>query len=140
MFKPTFNKKKAYIDLSGVKKTPITFDTREGNFSCPSCSAWLSEAVKVHNNDFCPRCGHHFAVGAWERIYSVCDENLSKSGMPRLSSVNPLGFPDYEEKLDKAKEETVLSGAIVTGRASIGEIELVGAALFRPRGVQQSTP
>jgi len=129
MFKPTFSKKKAYIDLSGVKKTPSTFDTREGNFSCPACSAWLSEAVKVQNNDFCPRCGHHFAVGAWERIFAVCDEHSFQEWDAQLSSVNPLGFPDYDEKLAKAREETVLAEAVVTGKARIGEIEVVIGAM-----------
>ena len=129
MFKPTFNKKKAYIDLSGIKKPAVTFDTREGNFSCPSCSAWLSEADKVQNNDFCPRCGHHFAVGAWERIMAVCDENSFQEWDAQLSSVNPLGFPDYEEKLVKAREETVLAEAVVTGKASIGGREIMIGAM-----------
>lgn len=129
MFKPAFNKKKAYIDLSGVKKPSSTFDTRAGNFPCPSCSAWLSEADKVQYNDFCPRCGHHFAVGAWERILAVCDENSFREWDAQLYSRNPLGFPDYEEKLSKAREETLLSEAVVTGRASIGGIGVMIGAM-----------
>jgi acetyl-CoA carboxylase carboxyl transferase subunit beta len=128
MFKPAFNKKKTYIDLSGVKKSP-PFDTREGNFSCPACSAWISEAEKIQNNDLCPRCSHHFSVTAWERIYSLCDEDSFDEWDANLISYNPLGFPDYEEKLDKAREETRLPEAIITGRSKIGGVDVMVAAM-----------
>lgn len=129
MFKPTLGKKRTYIDLSGVKKPPVTFETREGNFPCPACSVWLSEAEKIQNNDFCPRCGHHFAVGAWERIYAVCDENSFEEWDAGLSSLNPLDFPDYSEKLAKAREETVLMEAVVTGKGSIGDHPIIIGAM-----------
>ncbi|MEA4923848.1 MAG: acetyl-CoA carboxylase, carboxyltransferase subunit beta [Syntrophomonadaceae bacterium] len=115
-----FNKKKAYIDLSGVKKNLHAFDAREGNFSCPACSAWISEAEKLQNNDCCPRCSHHFSVGAWERIYSLCDEDSFEEWDARLTSVNPLDFPNYAEKIAGAQENTLMQEAIITGRASIG--------------------
>jgi len=124
-----FNKKKAYIDLSSVKKNQLTFDTREGNFSCPACSAWISETEKIQNNDFCPRCSHHFPITAWERIYSICDKNTFEEWDTNLSSLNPLDFPDYAEKLDIAKEETVLPEAIITGRGSIGGSKVVIGAM-----------
>jgi len=129
MFKPSFKPKKTYIDLSGVKKTPVTFDTREGNFPCPACSVWLSEAEKIQNNDFCPRCGHHFTVGALERIYGVCDENSFSEWDVGLSSLNPLDFPDYAEKLAIAREETILMEAVVTGSAAIGGHKIVIGAM-----------
>ena len=129
MFKPAFNKKKSYIDISGARKNRLLFDDREGNFSCPSCSAWLSEAQKIQNNDFCPRCSHHFPISAWERIYATCDDNSFEEWDADLSSVNPLGFPDYDDKLARAKEETILNEAIVTGRAAIGGFEVAMAAM-----------
>lgn len=125
MFKSGFNKKRAYIDLSGVKKNPPVFDAREGNFSCPACSAWISEAEKIQNNDFCPRCSHYFSVGAWERIYSICDEDSFEEWDASLTSVNPLDFPDYAEKLISAQEDTLMQEAIITGRASIGGFDAV---------------
>jgi acetyl-CoA carboxylase carboxyl transferase subunit beta len=129
MFKPTFNKKKTYIDLSPGKKTPITFETREGNFPCPACSVLLSEEEKIQNNDFCPRCGHHFAVGAWERIYAVCDENSFEEWDVGLSSLNPLDFPDYDEKLASAREQTLLMEAVVTGHGTIAGYPIVIGAM-----------
>jgi acetyl-CoA carboxylase, carboxyl transferase, beta subunit len=115
-----FNKKKAYIDLSGVKKNLHTFDAREGNFSCPACSAWISEAEKLQNNDSCPRCSYHFSVGAWERIYSICDEGSFEEWDAGLTSVNPLDFPDYAEKITNAQENTLMREAILTGKVQIG--------------------
>jgi len=129
MFKPGISKKKSYIDLSSVKKSPLTFDTREGNFSCPNCSAWISEAQKIQNNDFCPRCSHHFAVTAWERIYSLCDQDTFEEWDARLSSQNPLDFPDYENKLKAAQDETLLLEGVITGQCQIGEWDVVLAAM-----------
>lgn len=129
MFKPGFNKKKAYIDLSGIKKTRSGFDAGEGNFCCPACSAWISEAEKIQNNDFCPRCSHHFSVAAWERIFSLCDEDTFEEWDADLSSLNPLDFPDYSEKLAGAREQTLMQEAVITGRAAIGGFDTVLAAM-----------
>ncbi|MDD3364511.1 MAG: acetyl-CoA carboxylase, carboxyltransferase subunit beta [Syntrophomonas sp.] len=123
-----FNKKRGYIDLSNAKKNQAALDS-EGNFSCPSCSAWISEAQKIQNNDFCPRCSYHFAVSAWERIHAICDENSFEEWDANVSSVNPLEFPGYEEKLAKAQEETGLIEGIVTGRGSIGGFDVVIGAM-----------
>ena len=129
MFKPAPNKKKTYIDLSGIKKTPSTIEDREGNFSCPSCSAWISEAEKIQNNDFCPRCSYHFSITAWERIYSLCDQDSFEEWDAGLTSLNPLEFPDYEEKLAMAKEQTRLEEGVITGQAKIGDWDVVLAAM-----------
>ncbi len=125
MFKTAFNKKKGYIDISGAKKNQPSFYSREGNFSCPSCSAWISETEKIQNNYFCPRCSYYFSINAWERVYSICDENTFEEWDAKLSSLNPLGFPEYEEKMDKSKEETLLTEGIITGQASIGGFGVV---------------
>ena len=129
MFNPGFSKKKSYIDLSGIKKDPQRLEVGEDNFSCPACSAWISETEKTRNNDFCPRCSHYFAIPAWERIYSLCDEGSFVEWDESLASYNPLGFPDYDEKLEAAREETRLPDAIVTGRGAIGRMEVVIAAM-----------
>lgn len=129
MFKPPFKTKKAYIDLSGIAKSPLSLDSREGNFPCPACSAWISEAEIIKNNDFCPRCSHHFVVTAWERLYSLCDEDTFAEWDQGLASCNPLDFPDYDVKLEKAREETRQPEAIITGQAFIGGHECVVGAM-----------
>lgn len=128
MFKPAFTKK-TFIDLSNIKKEPLVLTGREGNFSCPTCSAWISEAEIVQNNDFCPRCKHYFAVTAWERIYSICDEDTFVEWDENLTSYNPLDFPGYDEKLAAAQEETRLLEAIITGTTSIEGIKVIMAAM-----------
>lgn len=129
MFKPTFKPRKAYIDLSGISKSPLSLDSREGNFPCPTCSTWLSEAEIIKNNDFCPRCARHFAVTAWERIYSLCDEGTFEEWDSGLTSGNPLQFPDYDAKIQRASEDTHLPEAIITGKGIIGGMECVVGAM-----------
>jgi acetyl-CoA carboxylase carboxyl transferase subunit beta len=121
-------KKKSYIDLSSARKNQAALEN-EGSFSCPGCKALVSEAQKIQNNDFCPRCSYHFAVSAWDRIHAICDENSFEEWNANLSPLNPLGFPDYEEKLAKAQEETALIEGIVTGRGSIGGYDVVIGAM-----------
>jgi acetyl-CoA carboxylase carboxyl transferase subunit beta len=116
--------KKNYIDLSKSRKLKT-----EGNFTCPKCSAWISEDEKIQNNDFCPRCSYYFAVSAWERILSICDEDSYEEWDANLNSLNPLEFPDYEERVVNAQEETGLIEGIVTGRGKIGGFPAVVAAM-----------
>ncbi len=129
MFRPNFKQKKAYIDLSGINRSPLTLDSREGNFPCPACSALISETEILENNDFCPRCFHHFAVTARERIYSLCDDGTFEEWDIDLTSVNPLAFPDYDDKIQRAREETHLPEAIITGKGSIGGTQCVIGAM-----------
>jgi acetyl-CoA carboxylase carboxyl transferase subunit beta len=46
-----------------------------------------------------------------------------------MTSENPLGFPDYLEKLEKDREKTNLSEAIVTGEGDIEGIKVVVAVM-----------
>lgn len=86
---------------------------------CPSCKAPLAEQELIQNYRVCPRCQHHLSLGAWERISLLADEETFREFNGELSSYNRLQFPDYDEKLERARRESGLSEAIVTGTAYI---------------------
>ncbi|HLE99367.1 MAG TPA: acetyl-CoA carboxylase carboxyltransferase subunit beta, partial [Gaiellaceae bacterium] len=72
----------------------------------------------------CPQCGHHFAVGARERIEQLADPDSFVEEAEDLRSADVLEFFDlrpYTERLAEAEVETGLGDAMIVGRASIEE-------------------
>lgn len=71
--------------------------------SCPACRHILFSSELYQNNSTCPKCGHLFRMNARRRIELVADEGSFAEHDSGLQSVNRLEFPDYEQKLKKAK-------------------------------------
>lgn len=71
----------------------------------------------------CPKCGHHFAMGANERISTLVDEGTFKETDAAMSAVDPLGFKGvatYEDRLKTYREKTGLIDAVITGSGDMG--------------------
>ncbi|MBI2302582.1 MAG: acetyl-CoA carboxylase, carboxyltransferase subunit beta [Armatimonadetes bacterium] len=68
----------------------------------------------------CPRCNYHQRLRAGERIAMLVDEGSFREFGAEFVSADPLGFPDYADKLRGAAERTGLPEAIVTGEALLG--------------------
>ena len=67
----------------------------------------------------CPRCGGYFRVHARRRIELIADSGSFQELDEHMPTVNPLSFPDYEEKLDEQRRRTGLDEAVVTGICTI---------------------
>ncbi len=98
---------------------------------CPACkhvhiSRDLSQKMKV-----CDRCGHHFSLPASQRLRQIIDHNTFQEWDGELTSLDPLEFPGYAEKLDQVREKSGLSEAVITGRGEI-EGQLVGIGIMAP--------
>src|SRR5699024_10703984 len=52
-------------------------------------------------------------------IDSLFDENTFQEWDKQLISINPLGFPEYENKLEKDREKTGINEAVVPGKGLI---------------------
>jgi acetyl-CoA carboxylase carboxyl transferase subunit beta len=96
---------------------------------CPSCRGPVSVEELEKSLFVCPACGHHFRIGAVERIRMIADEDSFDEIDAELESANPIGFPGYEAKVQEAKKKTGLSEAVVTGVCRIGGIEAVLAVM-----------
>ena len=94
---------------------------------CNFCkAAILAEEVR-QNNYICPECHGYFRMHANRRIEMIADEGSFKEWDEKLSTVNPLGYKGYEEKIDSLQEKTGLNEAIVIGKARIhGEETVLG--------------
>jgi len=102
---------------------------------CDSCKHIIYEGELVANGRVCRHCGHHLAVSAPERIESLVDEGSFVEMDANLSPADPLSFSaakPYLSSLEKAREQSGLPEAVVTGRARIdGRPVVIGAMDFR---------
>ena len=87
---------------------------------CRKCGRETPEDVLKSNWWICPGCGGYFRMSARERIRLVIDEGSLRELDPAIEGGNPLAFPDYIEKLDKARDASGERDAVITGTGEIG--------------------
>jgi acetyl-CoA carboxylase carboxyl transferase subunit beta len=86
---------------------------------CVGCSAILYNKELDKNQKVCPRCGYHYQISALERLYLTIDSGTFKEYDENISSLNPLEFPEYENKIKRGQEKTRMIDAVVTGLGKI---------------------
>lgn len=94
---------------------------------CKKCGNDIADYILRDNGRVCPSCGNYFRLNARERIALVTDKRTFREHDASLKSENIIGFPEYDEKLERAVTSTGERDAVVTGRAKIGG---VSTALF----------
>ncbi|HUO57878.1 MAG TPA: acetyl-CoA carboxylase, carboxyltransferase subunit beta [bacterium] len=86
---------------------------------CKGCSAILYNKELDKNFKVCPKCGYHYQLSSLERLYLTVDSGTFQEFDEQLVPQNPLGFPEYEEKVKKGQEKTKMPEAVVTGLGQI---------------------
>ncbi len=87
---------------------------------CPKCGEAVERGALVRSLYVCPMCGHHYPVGAYYRLSFILDAGSFREVGERISTGDPLDFPEYAAKLEKAQRRTGLSEAAVTAVGAIG--------------------
>jgi acetyl-CoA carboxylase carboxyl transferase subunit beta len=104
---------------------------------CPKCGEVLYRRDLAANLDVCTRCGHHFRMGAYDRIATIADGDFSEIGNEIVSN-DPLAWTDkktYPAKLHADRERSGLSESVVCGFATIGGFPVAMAVMdFHFRG------
>lgn len=95
--------------------------------NCPSCRAMLAQDDLPASCYVCPKCGHHLRLGARKRLALICDPDSFQEMDAGLAGGNPLDFPDYADKLDKARKASGEAEGVITG---IGKVDGISTALF----------
>ena len=107
--------KKPAIKAEAGKKREIP----RGLFQkCPGCSEVVPEIELAQNQRVCPRCDHHFAEPAKERIQNLLDPETFVEMDANLKSVDVLrfqGMATYKDRLKKYQESTGLFDAVTSG-------------------------
>jgi acetyl-CoA carboxylase carboxyl transferase subunit beta len=86
---------------------------------CPDCGELIHTLDLKQNHQICTHCGHHFIMGAYDRIDLLVDPGSFEETHPGLHSGNPLGFDKYPDKIAVLREKTKLNEAVVTGRGTV---------------------
>ena len=90
---------------------------------CPSCGEMIHNLELVQNLRVCPKCDHHFTVGAHERIGQLLDEGTfveHDAGMKSVDILKFTGQASYTDRLRSYQKKTGLKDAVITG---LGKIE-----------------
>ncbi len=112
-------KKKKYIYVKKANEPIYEPQAPEGKFiKCPNCkkTAYF-ELFGIEN--ICPKCNGLLRLTAYNRIKITVDEGTFVQFDENMNSLNPIKYPDYEEKIKSLQNKTNLKDAIITGEAYI---------------------
>ncbi len=101
---------------------------------CEGCRNIVWKKDLEANLNVCPRCHHHYRIGARQRLEVLFDDGDYTEHDADLASSDPLKFVDtrsYEERLRKAEKLTGMKDAILLGEGKLaGRPVQVGAMEF----------
>ena len=112
--------KKSKLGTAKAKKRDIP----EGIWTkCPKCASMIFDKELDANLKVCPKCQHHFTIGARERIHALVETCSFEEIDAHMESVDVLkftGVASYASKLESYRRTTTLKDAVVTGIGKIG--------------------
>ena len=98
---------------------------------CGSCRQAIFKKDLEENLNVCPKCGHHFRIGARSRLDLLLEPGYQPVDT-ELRSTDPLEFTDlkkYKQRLHDAQRKTGLNDAIINALGSIGPHEVVMSSM-----------
>jgi acetyl-CoA carboxylase carboxyl transferase subunit beta len=98
---------------------------------CPDCSQAIYNKDLATNLGVCPKCAHHFRIGAAERLRMLFDGEWVEHDKD-LTSTDPLLFTDtkpYKARLKSGTEATGLKDAVIVASGAIDGVDTVLAAM-----------
>ena len=103
-------------------------DIPEGLWTkCPKCANMVFDKELDENLKVCSHCGHHFQIGARERIHSLvetCSFEEMDSDMSSVDILEFTGVASYKDKLEAYQKTTGLKDAVITGIGRLGEFRI----------------
>jgi len=95
---------------------------------CEACSETLYNKTIEENLKVCPNCGHHFSLGAYERIRMLVDKDTFEEYDKDMLSADPLDFKGpktYKDKIAADQKVTGLNDAVVSGQGQLNGRKLI---------------
>jgi acetyl-CoA carboxylase carboxyl transferase subunit beta len=111
----------------GAIENPTPVDERrvrtEGLWTkCNACRAIIWKKDLEANWEVCPKCEHHFRLGAIRRLELLLDDGQWIEHDAELASNDPLHFTDtrpYAQRLQEAQEKLGMKDAIITAQGTL---------------------
>src|SRR3954454_10834794 len=98
---------------------------------CPGCSQLIYHKDLAANQNVCPKCAHHFRIGAADRLRTLFDDGNWIEHDRDLVSTDPLHFTDtkpYKDRLPSSIAATGLKDALIVGSGALDGIPTIIAA------------
>jgi acetyl-CoA carboxylase carboxyl transferase subunit beta len=89
---------------------------------CSGCRSIIWKKDLEANWEVCPKCDHHFRLGARRRLDLLFDDNQWNEQDADLASSDPLRFVDtrpYSQRLCDAQEKLGMKDAIITAEGKL---------------------
>lgn len=88
-------------------------------FKCPRCDTVIYREDFEKNKQVCAFCGYHARISYRERLEMTADAGSFTEFDAEMTSVNPIDFPGYVEKLSELQKKCGMKEAVVTGLCTI---------------------
>ncbi|MGM0501367.1 MAG: acetyl-CoA carboxylase, carboxyltransferase subunit beta [Bacillota bacterium] len=139
MLKDFFSSKSKYVTVETKKRSTDKEEKGQKKkkempddlwTKCEECEEIIFNKKLAKNLKVCPECNYHFRLTATERISLLVDNEEDFTEYDgELEAVNPLDFPDYEDKIEKYQKKTDLKEAVITGVGKVNGFQVSLAAL-----------
>lgn len=125
-------RKKKHLDATLIESKISGDDLSKLWTKCFNCNANLPKKDLDKNLMVCPKCDYHFRIDAVTRIEQLIDEDSFEDLNSEMTAADPLEFVDtksYKDRQKKAKEQSGLNEAVVTGVAKINSFDVAVAIM-----------
>ncbi|MGW8287115.1 MAG: acetyl-CoA carboxylase carboxyl transferase subunit alpha/beta [Desulfobulbales bacterium] len=121
------------LDIWDTYTSPLANEDR--TVSCPNASKYSCKDLWVPDlyGEFCgvcENCGHHFPLEYEWYLKHLFDPDSIRVFNTQISSMNPLNYPGYEDRLNLARAKTGRESANITFYAKVMEMDLVVSMLY----------
>jgi acetyl-CoA carboxylase carboxyl transferase subunit beta len=127
---PWFTKKTKRIEAVPPEERVVK--TENVFVKCDSCEAHLYKRELEESLQVCTHCGHHFRIGARDRLAMLFDDANYEELDAEVISIDPLQFVDskpYSRRLQQAKKISGLPEAIISARGKVVDHLVMAGAM-----------
>jgi acetyl-CoA carboxylase carboxyl transferase subunit beta len=99
---------------------------------CPECDTIIYTKDLAKSLSVCPKCAHHFRLGAADRLRTLFDDEQWVEHDAGLASNDPLHFTDtkpYASRLAASRKATGLKDALMVGAGALDGLPVIVAAM-----------
>jgi acetyl-CoA carboxylase carboxyl transferase subunit beta len=99
---------------------------------CDGCKEIIYSKELDRNFQLCPKCGHHFRIGARQRISLLLDDEEPHELFRDIRPTDPLKFVDskpYPARLKEYQKRTGVEDAVIVVEGSIETLPVVLAVM-----------
>lgn len=117
-----FTRQKPSVEAENPDESEKSVRTEGLWQKCEACGQIIWRKAVEDNQEICIKCGHHFRIGAIERLRLLFDDDQYELYDSTLQSNDPLGFVDskaYGQRLKDVQASTNLPDALVSASGNL---------------------